>query len=85
MKVADLTVEELQEFLIATLRQLIEEVVEEKLGVMTDPDKGLELRSDVAESLQDYLDSDQRGDDADEVWEAILDNVIEPAPDQPTA
>ena len=68
MKVADLTVDELEALLYSTLRQLIEEVVEEKLGVMADPDKGLELRPEVAQSLQTYLESDRRGDDADDVF-----------------
>ena len=68
MKVADLTVDELEALLYATLRQLIDEVVEEKLGMMTDPDAGLELRPEVAQSLQTYLESDRRGDDADDVF-----------------
>jgi len=71
MKVADLTVEELQEMLYSTLRQLIEEVVEEKLGMTSDPDAGLALRPEVAASLQEYLESDRRGDDADEVFRSL--------------
>ena len=71
MKVADLTVDELEALLYATLRQLIDEVVEEKLGMMTDPDAGLELRPEVAQSLQAYLESDRRGDDADDVFRSF--------------
>ncbi len=36
-RVADLTVEELRDLLYDTMRQLVEEVVEEKLGMLTDP------------------------------------------------
>lgn len=67
-KVADLTVDELRDLLQDTLRELVEEVVEEKLGMLSDPDEGLELRPEVAESLQRYLKSDRSGKDADDVF-----------------
>jgi hypothetical protein len=71
-KVADLTVDELKELLQETIRELVEEVVEEKLGALTDdPDEGLELQPEMADSLRDYLASDRRGDDADEVFRKI--------------
>ncbi len=60
MRVNDLTVDE--------LRALMREVVEEQLGMLKDPDEGLELRDDVAESLEAYLASDRRGDDAADVF-----------------
>ncbi len=44
MRVNDLTVDELR----ALMREVVEEVVEEKLGMLTDPDEGLELREDVS-------------------------------------
>jgi len=67
MHVNDLTVDELR----ALMREVVEEVVEEKIGLLTDPDEGLELREDVVESLKVFLASDQRGDDADEVFRAL--------------
>ena len=70
-RVADLTVDELEALLYSTLRQLIEEVVEDRLGMTTDPDAGLELRPEVAQSLQAYLASDRRGDDADDVFRSL--------------
>jgi hypothetical protein len=71
MKVADLTLDELAEFLQFTLREVIEEVLEERTGMLTDPDEGLNLRSEVATSLEDYLASDRRGDDADDVFREL--------------
>jgi hypothetical protein len=65
--VNDLTVDELR----ALMREVVEEVVEEKIGLLVDPDEGLELREDVVESLEAYLASDRRGDDADEVFRAL--------------
>ncbi len=53
MKVADLTVEELQ--------TLIKKVVHEELrDLMTDPDKGLELTEEVQARLQASLASSDR-------------------------
>lgn len=75
MKVADLTVEELQGILESTIRRLVEEVVEEKLGLLTDPDEGLDLRPDVAESLDAYLKSDRRGASADDVFLKLASDV----------
>lgn len=71
VKVIDLTVEELEEILQAALRRLIEEVVEEKLALLADPDEGLELHPETAESLQAYLESERRGDDADAVFQSL--------------
>ena len=71
MKVAELTLDELAEFLQLTLREVIEEVLEERTGMLTDPDEGLNLRSEVATSLEDYLASDRRGDDADDVFREL--------------
>gem|GEM_PF-3945366 len=36
-----------------------------------DPDESLELRDDVLHSLEEYLASEQSGDDADEVFRAL--------------
>ena len=53
MKVADLTVEE--------LRALIKEAVQEELReILADPDKGLELRPEFVERLQNSLASTER-------------------------
>ena len=71
-KVADLTVDELQDLLYSTMRDLVEEVIEERMGTLTDPDEGLELQQEVAESLEDYLKSDRRGDDSDEVFSTLI-------------
>ena len=46
-------------------------VDEEKLGMLTDPDEGFELREDVVETLTAFLASDQRCDDADGVFRAL--------------
>jgi hypothetical protein len=67
LHVNDLTVDELR----ALMREVVEEVVEEKIGLLKDPDEGLELREDVIESLKDFLASDQRGDDSDDVFHAL--------------
>jgi len=69
--VSELTVEELQDVLRLTLKELIDEAIEERLGMMTDPDEDLELRDEVAASLDDYLKSDRRGDDADSVFSEL--------------
>ena len=66
-RVSDLSVDELR----ALLREVVEEVVEEKLGLLLDPDEGLKLRSEVADSLQEYLASDRQGEDADDVFRAL--------------
>lgn len=66
-RVADLTVDELRRL----LHQVVEEVIEEKLGMTTDPDEGLELRPEVEKSLLDYLASDRRGDDASDVFRSL--------------
>lgn len=53
MKVADLTVDELQ--------SLIRKVVHEELqDVITDPDKGLDLTSEIQARLQSSLSSSDR-------------------------
>jgi len=52
MKVADLSKKE--------LRTLIEEVVEEKLRKLVDPDYGLELREDFAARLETSISSKRR-------------------------
>ncbi len=67
VRVSDLTVEQLR----ALLRELVEEVVDEKLGLLSDPDANAELRPDVAASLRDYLASERRGDDADVVFRSL--------------
>lgn len=69
--IADLTVEEFRSVLQDALRELVEEVVEEKLGLLSDPDADLELHPDMAASLQRYLESDRRGDEADTVFRAL--------------
>ena len=66
-RVSDLSVDELR----ALLREVVEEVVEEKLGLLLDPDEGLKLRSEVADSLQEYLASERQGEDADDVFRAL--------------
>jgi hypothetical protein len=70
-RVADLTVDELRDLLRLTLRELVEEIVEEKLGMLSDPDADLDLRPEVEDSLNRYLESDRRGDDAEEVYDAL--------------
>lgn len=67
MHVNDLTVDELR----ALMREVVEEVVEEKLGMLTDPDAGFELRDEVVDSLETYLTSDRRGDDAEAVFRSL--------------
>lgn len=67
LRVSDLSVDELR----SLLREVVEEVVEEKLGMLIDPDEGLELRPHIVESLHDYLKSDRIGDDADEVFRSL--------------
>mgnify|MGYP001569939164 CR=1 FL=1 len=52
MKVADLSKKE--------LRTLIEEVVEEKLRKLVDPDCGLELREDFVARLETSISSKRR-------------------------
>lgn len=52
MKVADLSTDE--------LKQLIEEVVEEKLRQFLDPDYGLELREDFVKALEESIRSKDR-------------------------
>ncbi len=58
LHVADWTVDELREL----LHDVVEEILEEKLGMLIDPDEGLELRPEVEASLQTYLEGDRRGD-----------------------
>jgi hypothetical protein len=67
LHVNDLTVDELRNL----LREVVEEVVEEQLGLLRDPDEGLELRDDVVESLEAYLETDRRGADAEDVFRAL--------------
>ncbi len=62
--VSNLTVDELRDL----LHDVVEEILEEKLGLLTDPDSDLELRPEVIESLQGYLDSDRRGEDAEAIF-----------------
>ena len=40
-------------------------------GLPEDDDEGLELREDVVESLKDFLDFHQCGDDADDGFRAL--------------
>ena len=70
-KVAELTVDELRELLQETMREIVEEIIEERLGMQTDPDADLQLRDEVAQSIQEYLSSERRGDDADEVFRSL--------------
>lgn len=70
-RVGDLTVDELRVLLRDILRELVEEVIEEKLDALADPDEGLELRPEIAESLREYLASERRGDDADQVFHSL--------------
>jgi hypothetical protein len=67
MQISELTVDELRDI----LREVVEEILDEKLGLLADPDADLELRPEMAESLQQYLTSDRRGDDADDVFKAL--------------
>jgi hypothetical protein len=66
-RVSELTVDDLR----ALLYQVVEEVIEEKFGLITEPDEGLDLRPEVTESLQNYLVSDRRGDDAEAVFRSL--------------
>lgn len=70
-RVGDLSIEELREFLRITLRELIDEVVSEKLSLLDDPDEGLELRDEVADSLRDYIKSERRGASAEDVFREL--------------
>lgn len=70
-RVADLTVDELRDLLYATMRDLVEEVIEERVGAVNDPDEGLELQPEVEDSLKKYLESDRRGDNADDVFRSL--------------
>ena len=67
LRVSDLSVDDLR----ALLREVVEEVVEEKLGMLVDPDGDAELRPEVIESLEAYLVSERTGDDADEVFGSL--------------
>lgn len=67
LRVNDLTVDEFRDM----LHEVVEEVLEEKLGLWTDPDANLELRPEVAESLRDYLASNRRGDGAVDVFKTL--------------
>lgn len=69
--VSELTVDELRELLQEAIREIVEELLEEHLGTQVDPDADLELRPEVARSLQEYLSSPRRGDDADEVFRSL--------------
>ena len=72
-RVADLTVDELRDL----LHDVVEEILEVKPGLLTDPDGDLELRPEVVESLQSYLASDRRGDDAEAVFRSLgLDEAV---------
>ena len=53
-KVSELTVEELQQVIEDTLKRTLREV-------LADPDIGLELRSEFAESLQVEAEAERRG------------------------
>jgi|HubBroStandDraft_6_1064221.scaffolds.fasta_scaffold617831_1 hypothetical protein len=53
MKVADLTVEELQ----ALVRKVVQEELQE---IIADPDKGLELTAEIQARLRSSLDSSER-------------------------
>jgi hypothetical protein len=66
-RVGDLTVAELREL----MHTVVEEVLEERLGMLTDPDEGLELRPEVVQSLEAFLAGNQRGKKADEVFESL--------------
>jgi hypothetical protein len=70
-KVADLTIDELREILRMTIRDLVEEVVEERVETLLDPDADLDLQPEVLDSLRNYLQSERRGDPADDVWRAL--------------
>jgi hypothetical protein len=67
LRVNELTVDEFRDM----LHEVVEEVLEEQIGLLTDPDSDLELRPEIARSLLDYLASDRRGDDADEVFRSL--------------
>lgn len=70
-KVSDLTVDELRELLQVAMREIVEELIEERLGMQTDPDAELDLRPEVKDSLHQYLVSNRRGDDADKVFQSL--------------
>jgi hypothetical protein len=67
VRVNEMTVDEFRDM----LHEVVEEVLEEQLGLLTDPDSELELRPEVAQSLRDYLASERHGDDADEVFKLL--------------
>ncbi len=67
LRVAELTVDELRDL----MHSVIEEVLEEKLGLLADPDEGLEIRPEVLQSLETYLAGSRRGRKADEVFRSL--------------
>lgn len=69
-RVADLSVDEFSDL----LREVIAEVLEERLGLFSDPDVRLELRPEVVQAPQEYMAGDQRGAPAEiEVNELRID------------
>lgn len=64
-RVSDLTVDDLR----TLLHQVVEEVIEEKFGMINDPDENLELQPDFESSLKSYLASERRGDNAEDTRE----------------
>lgn len=62
------------EMTVAELRNLIAEVVEEKLAEVVDPDEGLKLRPEFAAQLRDEMaaiDSGERGEPAEDVFRRL--------------
>jgi hypothetical protein len=48
---------------VSELRELISDVVEEKLAKYSDPDHGLELREDFVEKLREQQERFERGEE----------------------
>jgi hypothetical protein len=68
MRVADLTVDEFQTLLKTTLRELVVEIVDEKLDTLIDPDAGLEMRPEAEAELQHLLTLEEEWIDAEVVF-----------------
>ncbi len=57
---------------VSQLRELISEIIDEKIRALADPDYGLELREDLIETLQAQMNAVKNGERG-----ASLDQVLE--------
>ena len=66
-KLGDLTVSEFKKM----MRDMLQEVVWEIEQHLPDPDEGLELKSEVAEQLQKFLDEKPKGRPAEDIMREL--------------